>query len=54
VEDYLEVVPTCHWDEARGKIIYLVGLEKQNVKENHEIMNKSEKTPNRRVLVPWG
>jgi hypothetical protein len=45
VEDYLEVVPTCHWDEARGKIVYLVGLEKKNVKENHEIMNKNEKNP---------
>jgi hypothetical protein len=45
VEDDPGVVPTCHRDEARGKIVYSVGLEKQNVKENPEIMKKSEKNP---------
>jgi hypothetical protein len=35
VEDDPEVVPTCHRDKSRGKIVYSVGLEKKNVKENH-------------------
>jgi hypothetical protein len=36
----------------RGKIIDSVGLDMENEKENHEMMTKIEKTPNRRVRVP--
>jgi hypothetical protein len=37
VENDLDVGSTCHRDKVRGKNIHSVGLEKQNVKENHKI-----------------
>jgi hypothetical protein len=53
-EDDPDVDPTCHRAKGRGKTVHPVGLEKQNVKENHKILKMDEKPPNRRSSLTRG